>query len=75
MTVSADAADNNDDYVLQHLPPKLVQRLEAAAFQSLVQHLQERSDTVPNINLMTVSGFCRNCLAKVILYTALYFLV
>ena len=37
--------------------------LEAAAFRRLVQHLQERTD-VQNIDLMTLSGFCRNCLSR-----------
>lgn len=37
--------------------------LEAAAFRRLVQHLRERTD-VPNIDLMNLSGFCRNCLSK-----------
>lgn len=37
--------------------------LEAAAFRHLVKHLQERTD-VQNIDLMNLSGFCRNCLAK-----------
>jgi hypothetical protein len=36
---------------------------EAAAFRSLVVHLQARSD-VQNIELMTLAGFCRNCLSK-----------
>ena len=36
---------------------------EAAAFRSLVAHLQRRTD-VQNIDLMNLSGFCRNCLAK-----------
>jgi predicted N-formylglutamate amidohydrolase len=35
--------------------------LEAAAFRRLVAHLRERSD-VQNIDLMNLSGFCRNCL-------------
>ena len=47
------------------LNPALVERLEAGAFRRLCQHLQERSDAVQNIDLMTVGGFCRNCLAKV----------
>jgi len=38
-------------------------QVEAAAFRSLVAHLQERSD-VQNIDLMTLAGFCRNCLSK-----------
>ena len=37
--------------------------LEAAAFRGLVQHLQKRTD-VQNIDLMILSGFCRNCLSK-----------
>jgi len=37
--------------------------IEAAAFRSLVAHLQKRTD-VQNIDLMTLSGFCRNCLSK-----------
>ena len=37
--------------------------LEAAAFRALVAHLRARSD-VQNIDLMNISGFCRNCLSK-----------
>ncbi len=37
--------------------------LEAAAFRTLVDHLRERTD-VQNIDLMNLSGFCRNCLSK-----------
>jgi hypothetical protein len=36
-------------------------RLQAAAFRRLVAHLQHRTD-VANVDLMGVSGFCRNCL-------------
>ena len=35
--------------------------LEAAVFRRLVRHFRERTD-VQNIDLMTLSGFCRNCL-------------
>ena len=38
-------------------------KIEAAAFRALVKHLQIRND-VQNIELMNLSGFCRNCLAK-----------
>jgi uncharacterized protein len=38
-------------------------RIEAAAFRRLVAHLRERTD-VQNIDLMNLSGFCRNCLSK-----------
>lgn len=37
--------------------------LEAAAFRTLVDHLRKRTD-VQNIDLMNLSGFCRNCLSK-----------
>lgn len=36
--------------------------LEAAAFRRLVAHLRARTD-VQNIDLMTLAGFCRNCLS------------
>lgn len=36
---------------------------EAAAFRALVEHLRQRTD-VQNIDLMNLSGFCRNCLCK-----------
>ncbi len=38
-------------------------QIEAAAFRRLVAHLQERTD-VQNIDLMNLSGFCRNCLSR-----------
>ena len=37
--------------------------LEAAAFRTLVEHFRKRTD-VQNIDLMNLSGFCRNCLSK-----------
>jgi uncharacterized protein len=37
--------------------------LEAAAFRRLLQHLRSRSD-VQNIDMMNLSGFCRNCLSN-----------
>ena len=36
--------------------------IEAAAFRRLLAHLAERTE-VQNIELMTLAGFCRNCLA------------
>jgi len=38
-------------------------QIEAAVFRRLVAHLGERKD-VQNIDLMTLAGFCRNCLSK-----------
>ena len=37
--------------------------LEAAAFRRLLDHLRQRTD-VQNIDLMTLAGFCRNCLSN-----------
>ena len=39
------------------------ERIEAAAFRKLVQHLRERTD-VQNIDMMNLAGFCRNCLSR-----------
>ncbi len=50
---SADAADP-----LEALPDAIA----AAAFRRLVRHLRHRHDA-ENIDLMGLSGFCRNCLA------------
>jgi len=35
----------------------------ADVLERLVEHLQKRND-VQNIDLMNLSGFCRNCLSK-----------
>ena len=37
--------------------------LEAAVLRRLLRHLDENKD-VQNIELMTLAGFCRNCLGK-----------
>src|SRR6266852_2389497 len=37
--------------------------LEAAVYRRLVEHLRARTD-VQNIDLMTLAGFCRNCLSN-----------
>lgn len=37
--------------------------IEAAAFRRLLSHLRQRTD-VQNIDLMILSGFCRNCLSN-----------
>ena len=38
--------------------------LEAATFRALVHHLMVKRPDVQNIDLMTLSGFCRNCLSR-----------
>ena len=37
--------------------------IESQVLQKLLVHLQKRTD-VQNIDLMNLSGFCRNCLSK-----------
>ncbi|OAN78934.1 alkaline phosphatase [Jannaschia sp. EhC01] len=37
--------------------------LEAAAFRRLLAHLDARTD-VQNIDMMNLTGFCRNCLSR-----------
>ena len=38
--------------------------LEAAAFRRLRQHLLEDRTDVQNIDMMNLTGFCRNCLSR-----------
>ena len=38
--------------------------LEAAAFRRLQQHLMEDRTDVQNIDMMNLTGFCRNCLSR-----------
>ena len=42
---------------------KIKQELQSATFERLLKHLNNRKD-VQNIDLMNLSGFCRNCLSK-----------
>lgn len=42
---------------------RLRTELEAAAFRALRDHLRAHPE-VQNIDLMTLAGFCRNCLAR-----------
>ena len=37
--------------------------IQSKVFEKLISHLQKRID-VQNIDLMNLSGFCRNCLSK-----------
>ena len=38
-------------------------KIEAAVFRSLRPHLQNRT-AVQNIDMMNLTGFCRNCLSR-----------
>ena len=42
---------------------KQQKELYAEVLETLIDHLRKRSD-VQNIDLMNLSGFCRNCLSK-----------
>ena len=42
---------------------KIEKELYSDVMQTLIKHLQKRND-VQNIDLMNLSGFCRNCLSK-----------
>ncbi|MBE3638749.1 DUF1244 domain-containing protein [Mangrovicoccus algicola] len=45
------------------MDPDTRTEIEAAAFRRLLDHLDARKD-VQNIDLMTLAGFCRNCLGR-----------
>ena len=45
------------------IDPATRTELEAAAFRTLVEHLRQRTD-VQNIDMMNLTGFCRNCLSR-----------
>lgn len=38
--------------------------IEAAAFRRLVRHLMTDRPDVQNIDMMNLTGFCRNCLSR-----------
>lgn len=60
--LNGKANSSNEDRMPQ-IDDKTRVELEAAAFRKLVAHLRQRTD-VQNIDLMNLSGFCRNCLAN-----------
>ena len=45
------------------LPPHLIRDAEAYAFRRLLLHLQQHPE-LQNMDAMSATGFCRNCLAK-----------
>jgi hypothetical protein len=48
----------------REIDPRTQTEIEAAAFRALRRHLLEARPEVQNIDLMTLAGFCRNCLAR-----------
>jgi hypothetical protein len=45
------------------MPELNITEIEAAVFRRLRDHLRSRAD-VQNIDMMNLSGFCRNCLSR-----------
>ena len=52
--------------IVQKMAQPTPQEVEAQAyaFRQLVQHLQNTADDAQNIDVMSVAGMCRNCVAK-----------
>ena len=46
------------------IDPQTQIELEAAAFRRLQKHLMEERTDVQNIDMMNLTGFCRNCLSR-----------
>lgn len=46
------------------MDPQTQLELEAAAFRRMRQHLMQDRTDVQNIDMMNLTGFCRNCLAR-----------
>ena len=42
---------------------KIQKEIYSEVLETLIEHLRKRND-VQNIDLMNLSGFCRNCLSK-----------
>lgn len=49
---------------MDQIDPALRTEIEAAAFRRLRRHLLEDRPDAQNIDLMTLAGFCRNCLSR-----------
>lgn len=46
------------------MDPQTEIELQAAAFRRLQKHLMEDRTDVQNIDMMNLTGFCRNCLSR-----------
>jgi hypothetical protein len=46
------------------LDPQTEIELQAAAFRRLQKHLMQDRTDVQNIDMMNLTGFCRNCLSR-----------
>ena len=59
---SLSSADHQAAAMAQPSPQEV--EAQAYAFRQLVQHLQNTADDAQNIDVMSVAGMCRNCVAK-----------
>ena len=59
----ADLNIAGEDRNMKDIDQQTQTELEAAAFRTLVEHLRNRTD-VQNIDMMNLTGFCRNCLSR-----------
>lgn len=48
----------------KQIDPQTEIELQAAAFRRLQKHLMEDRTDVQNIDMMNLTGFCRNCLSR-----------
>ena len=54
---------NNKESTMSNISPEQQDKIQAAVFRRLLEHLDNRKD-VQNIDLMNLAGFCRNCFSK-----------
>jgi predicted N-formylglutamate amidohydrolase len=52
-----------DGLAKPEIDPRTAEKLEAAVFRRLAEHLRNKTD-LQNIDLMNLAGFCRNCLSN-----------
>jgi hypothetical protein len=60
---AANPISNGENRQENKMPELNVTEAEAAVFRRLRDHLRNRTD-VQNIDMMNLSGFCRNCLSR-----------
>jgi len=49
---------------MDKIDERMMVEIEAAAFRTLRDHLMNKRTDVQNIDMMNLTGFCRNCLSR-----------
>ena len=68
-SITQNAVINSENFkgyitlIQEEVDENIKLKIESKVFNRLISHLQNRTD-VQNIDLMNLSGFCRNCLSK-----------